>query len=170
MQNMEDEHMNWISVCKVNEVADEEPKAVEVEDKKIGVFLIEENYFAIENVCPHAFALLTEGFIEGLTVECPLHETFSTWKQELWKVVLDAEIYVLEYVLKMVKFKFNSKDEGRKRNIHMKAFNEKLAKWINATPSNDAGINNIQTGSRLNIWFSQNAARRANTNWILCSI
>lgn len=26
----------------------------------------------------------------------------------------------------------------------MKAFNEKLAQWINATPSTDAGINNIQ--------------------------
>ncbi|OAD36818.1 hypothetical protein A7A32_16560 [Acinetobacter baumannii] len=30
--------------------------------------------FAIENVCPHAYALLTEGFIEDQTVECPLHE------------------------------------------------------------------------------------------------
>lgn len=71
---MEEKHMNWISICKVNEVADEEPKAVEIDDKKIGVFVIEENYFAVENVCPHAYALLTEGFIEGLTVECPLHE------------------------------------------------------------------------------------------------
>ena len=26
----------------------------------------------------------------------------------------------------------------------MKEFNEKLARWINATPSNEAGINNIQ--------------------------
>ena len=26
----------------------------------------------------------------------------------------------------------------------MKAFNEKLARWINSTPSSDAGINNIQ--------------------------
>lgn len=66
--------MNWISVCKVDEVAEEEPKAIEINDKKIGVFVIDENYFAIENVCPHAFALLTEGFIEDSTVECPLHE------------------------------------------------------------------------------------------------
>lgn len=26
----------------------------------------------------------------------------------------------------------------------MKEFNEKLARWINATPSSDAGINNVQ--------------------------
>ena len=66
--------MNWMSVCKVDEITEDEPKAVEVKDKKIGIFFIEDQYFAIENVCPHAYALLTEGFIEDLTVECPLHE------------------------------------------------------------------------------------------------
>ncbi len=66
--------MSWISVCGIDDVSEDEPKAVEENDKKIGVFVIDENYFAIENVCPHAFALLTEGFIEDQTVECPLHE------------------------------------------------------------------------------------------------
>ena len=66
--------MSWISVCGIDDVSEDEPKAVEINDKKIGVFVIDENYFAIENVCPHAFALLTEGFIEDQTVECPLHE------------------------------------------------------------------------------------------------
>ncbi|MAK29467.1 nitrite reductase small subunit NirD [Acinetobacter sp.] len=66
--------MSWISVCGIDDVSEDEPKAVEINDKKIGVFVIDENYFAIENVCPHAFALLTEGVIEDQTVECPLHE------------------------------------------------------------------------------------------------
>ncbi|ENV59218.1 non-heme iron oxygenase ferredoxin subunit [Acinetobacter soli] len=66
--------MSWISVCGIDDVSEDEPKAVEVNDKKIGVFVIDEQYFAIENVCPHAFALLTEGFIEAQSVECPLHE------------------------------------------------------------------------------------------------
>lgn len=66
--------MSWISVCGIDDVSEDEPRAVEVNDKKIGVFVIDEQYFAIENVCPHAFALLTEGFIEDQTVECPLHE------------------------------------------------------------------------------------------------
>lgn len=66
--------MNWMSVCKVDEVSEDQPKAIEINEKKIGIFVIEDQYFAIENVCPHAYALLTEGFIEDAKVECPLHE------------------------------------------------------------------------------------------------
>ena len=66
-----DAKMSWISVCQQDDITEDEPKAIEVEGKKIGVFFIDDNYFAIENVCPHAFALLTEGFIEDQTVECP---------------------------------------------------------------------------------------------------
>ncbi|MBJ9953332.1 MULTISPECIES: non-heme iron oxygenase ferredoxin subunit [Acinetobacter] len=66
--------MSWISVCQPDDISQDEPKAIEVNGKKIGVFFIDDQYFAIENVCPHAFALLTEGFIEEQTVECPLHE------------------------------------------------------------------------------------------------
>ena len=66
--------MNWISVCQVDEVEEYMPKAVDVNDVKIGIFQLNDQYFAIENVCPHAYALLTEGFVEDGTVECPLHE------------------------------------------------------------------------------------------------
>ena len=41
----------------------------------------------------------------------------------------------------------------------MKAFNEKLAKWINATPSNDAGINNIQIPGQVKHLVWQNRSR-----------
>lgn len=66
--------MNWISVCQVSDVSEDMPKAIEIEGAKIGVFKLEDQLFAIENVCPHAYALLTDGFIEDETVECPLHE------------------------------------------------------------------------------------------------
>lgn len=38
----------------------------------------------------------------------------------------------------------------------MKAFNEKLAQWINATPSTDAGINNIQIPGQIEHLVWQN--------------
>ena len=42
--------------------------------RKIGVFHLEDgSWHAIDNVCSHAFALLTEGFLDGDEIECPLH-------------------------------------------------------------------------------------------------
>lgn len=66
--------MNWISVCQVSEVEEYMPKAIDINNIKIGIYQLKDHYFAIENVCPHAYALLTEGFVEDGTVECPLHE------------------------------------------------------------------------------------------------
>lgn len=66
--------MNWVSVCQVDEVEEYMPKSVDIGDIKIGIFQVGDHYFAIENICPHAYALLTEGFVEDGTVECPLHE------------------------------------------------------------------------------------------------
>ncbi len=55
---MRTQGMSWISVCQQGDVSEDEPKAVEVEGKKIGVFFVDENYFAIENVCPHGLMLV----------------------------------------------------------------------------------------------------------------
>lgn len=41
----------------------------------------------------------------------------------------------------------------------MKAFNEKLAKWMNATPSKEAGINNIQIPGQVEHLVWQNRSR-----------
>ena len=39
---------------------------------------VEDSYFALDDTCTHEEASLSEGFIEGRTVECPLHgATFS---------------------------------------------------------------------------------------------
>ena len=45
-----------------------------VEGKEIGVYLLDGNYYALEDVCPHAYALLSQGFVDDGKVECPLHE------------------------------------------------------------------------------------------------
>ena len=41
----------------------------------------------------------------------------------------------------------------------MKEFNEKLARWINAVPSTDAGINNIQIPGKVEHLVWQNRSR-----------
>ncbi|CNK83704.1 non-heme iron oxygenase ferredoxin subunit [Yersinia kristensenii] len=65
--------MGWVSVCKVSYVKPDFPFSAQVDDKRIGIYIIDEEYFAMEDVCPHANALLSQGFMDGETVECPLH-------------------------------------------------------------------------------------------------
>lgn len=38
------------------------------------MYLLDGNYYALEDVCPHAYALLSQGFVDDGKVECPLHE------------------------------------------------------------------------------------------------
>jgi NAD(P)H-dependent nitrite reductase small subunit len=46
---------------------------VKLDQYEIAVFNIDGEFYAIDDVCTHAFALLSEGFVEGDVIECPLH-------------------------------------------------------------------------------------------------
>lgn len=67
-------NMSWKTVCNTSQVRGEYPFAAKVDGKEIGIFLVDGDYYAIEDVCPHAYALLSQGFVEDGKVECPLHE------------------------------------------------------------------------------------------------
>jgi nitrite reductase/ring-hydroxylating ferredoxin subunit len=41
--------------------------------KSIAIFLLSDGFFALNNVCSHEEALLSEGEIDDDTIECPLH-------------------------------------------------------------------------------------------------
>lgn len=41
----------------------------------ISVFHTEEGLFAVDDTCTHQDASLADGWVEGCTVECPLHES-----------------------------------------------------------------------------------------------
>ncbi len=58
-------------VCKKSEVAPGEVKRIE--NPAIAVFNVEGTLFAISDTCTHAEASLSEGRVDGETVECPLH-------------------------------------------------------------------------------------------------
>ena len=64
----------WHKVGTVGDVEEDEPLGASVDGTEIGVFLVGGTYYAIENICPHAFAMLSDGFVEGDQVECPLHQ------------------------------------------------------------------------------------------------
>ncbi|MGL4858489.1 MAG: non-heme iron oxygenase ferredoxin subunit [Enterobacteriaceae bacterium] len=65
--------MSWQNICHQDQVSEDFPFAVKIADKEIGIYLVDGEYYALEDVCPHAYALLTQGFVEEGNVECPLH-------------------------------------------------------------------------------------------------
>ena len=66
---------NWIKTLSVNQIPDEEAVDFDVgNNKKIAIFNVNNNFFATDNLCTHEDASLCDGYIDGDTVECPLHQ------------------------------------------------------------------------------------------------
>lgn len=64
----------WRCAGHAGDLSDDAPLEFKLDGTEIGIYKVGDALYALENVCPHAFALLTQGFIDGDTVECPLHE------------------------------------------------------------------------------------------------
>jgi len=60
-------------VAKASEIGDGEMKAVTAGTKTIAIYNLGGTYHATEAYCTHGHALLTEGYIDGTIVECPMH-------------------------------------------------------------------------------------------------
>ena len=66
-----DDH--WNSVGTRDQAEPDTPLAASVGELKIGIYDVAGTLYAIEDICPHAHAHLSEGFVEGCEIECPLH-------------------------------------------------------------------------------------------------
>jgi NAD(P)H-dependent nitrite reductase small subunit len=61
------------TVCRVGELAEGEGRTVEVGRKLVAVFRTGDDYFAIDDLCPHMGASLSGGYVENGIVTCPWH-------------------------------------------------------------------------------------------------
>lgn len=64
---------NWTRVAATSDVGEGEMLAVEAGDAKLALYHVGGEWFCTSNICTHAFALLTEGWLDEHIVECPLH-------------------------------------------------------------------------------------------------
>ena len=64
---------SWITVGTRDQVEPDQPLGASAGETKVGVYEVDGNLHVIEDVCPHAAASLTQGFVDGCEVECPLH-------------------------------------------------------------------------------------------------
>ena len=73
MTSTADADSHWHEVATLAQLDSDFPIGVEVQGQKIGLFLLGDAVHALEDVCPHAYALLSQGFQEDGVIECPLH-------------------------------------------------------------------------------------------------
>ena len=66
--------MSWHAVVKTDEVPEGEVLGLSVGGQLIAFYQIEGKFFATANVCTHSFALLSDGYLDGDCIECPIHQ------------------------------------------------------------------------------------------------
>lgn len=64
----------WHRACPLHEVADDSPVGVTLDEQPIGIFRSNGELFAIHDICTHQHARLSQGYPDGMLIECPLHE------------------------------------------------------------------------------------------------
>ena len=65
---------NWIDVLAVDAVPEGDVTAVDVGGKEIALYEVEGDIYATDNLCTHGAARMSDGFLEGREIECPLHQ------------------------------------------------------------------------------------------------
>lgn len=65
---------NWIDAVAVDAVPEGDVVGVNVAGKEIALYEVEGEIFATDNFCTHGHARMSDGFLEGREVECPLHQ------------------------------------------------------------------------------------------------
>jgi anthranilate 1,2-dioxygenase large subunit len=66
--------MAWQKVASLDALRAGEAFGVDVDGATIALFRIGDEIFAADGICTHAYATLADGFVEGDTIECPLHQ------------------------------------------------------------------------------------------------
>ncbi len=70
---MTDANIEFHAVATTAEVTEDEPKAVSIGRMDIGIYKLDGEFYAIDDICTHAYACMTDGYIDDGQIECPLH-------------------------------------------------------------------------------------------------
>lgn len=90
----------YIAVAEKSRIPDNGVLCVEAEGKRIALFKLEGEIYALDDACPHEGGPLSEGLIEGGAVECPWHQ--SRFDIKTGRVLLDpAETDVRRYPVRV---------------------------------------------------------------------
>lgn len=64
----------WIRAVSVDALEPDDAEKIDYNGLCIAVFNLDGKFFATAGICTHEHAFLSEGYVDGETVECPLHQ------------------------------------------------------------------------------------------------
>ena len=64
----------WIQAIWADSLPVDDATRIQHEGVCIAIFNLSGKFYATSGICTHAHAFLSEGYIDGQTVECPLHQ------------------------------------------------------------------------------------------------
>ncbi|WP_321794854.1 non-heme iron oxygenase ferredoxin subunit [Caballeronia sp. J97] len=65
---------NWIKVAPLESLPSDDVTAAKIGDLELAVCRVGEEVYATHIFCTHGHARLSDGFLEGHEIECPLHQ------------------------------------------------------------------------------------------------
>ena len=70
---MNGDDTGWTRAAGRSDLAAGEVLSVEVAGRSIALYAADDGIFATDNICTHAYACLSDGWLDGEVIECPLH-------------------------------------------------------------------------------------------------
>jgi naphthalene 1,2-dioxygenase system ferredoxin subunit len=70
---MSADETSWIRAATRSELPPGEVLGVEIAGRSIALYDVDGSIFATDNICTHAYARLSDGWLDGELIECPLH-------------------------------------------------------------------------------------------------
>ena len=70
---MNGDEEGWVRVAARGDLAEGEVLGVETAGHSIALYDADGTLYATDNICTHAYACLSDGWLDGEVIECPLH-------------------------------------------------------------------------------------------------
>jgi naphthalene 1,2-dioxygenase ferredoxin component len=70
---MSAEDTGWVRAAARGDLKEGDVLGVEVAGKAVALYDVDGVVFATDNICTHAYAHLSDGWLDGDAIECPLH-------------------------------------------------------------------------------------------------
>lgn len=65
--------MTWHRLAAVNDIPEDAPLETGIDKLPLALYNVEGVVYCTGNLCTHAEAFLSDGYLEGFEIECPLH-------------------------------------------------------------------------------------------------